>query len=48
MISEQKLLKLHINKLKNIKDLEIDFDDSNLIDIVGENVSDKSSILHAL
>ncbi|MGG7165584.1 ATP-dependent nuclease [Clostridium ihumii] len=48
MISEQKLLKLHIEKLKNIKDLEIDFDDSNLIAIVGENGSGKSSILHAL
>ena len=48
MIWEQKLLRLHIDKLKNIKDLEIDFSKSSLIAIVGENGSGKSSILHAL
>lgn len=47
-IVEQKLKKIHIENLKGLKDLEIDFTEKPLVAILGPNGSGKSTILHAL
>lgn len=46
--SQQKLKKIEIELLKNIKHLEIDFTGSELTAIMGVNGSGKSTIIHAL
>lgn len=46
--SQQKINKIHINILKNLKDVEIDFSGSNLTALLGINGSGKSTILHAI
>jgi AAA15 family ATPase/GTPase len=46
--SQQKINKIHINLLKNLKEVEIDFSGSGLTAIIGINGSGKSTILHAL
>jgi AAA15 family ATPase/GTPase len=46
--SQQKIQKLYINNLKNIKEVEIDFTGSPLTALIGINGSGKSTILHAL
>lgn len=46
--TQQKLKSLFIRSLKNIKNLEIDFMDSELTAIMGVNGCGKSTILHAL
>ncbi|MEG5058561.1 AAA family ATPase [Microcoleus sp. A2-C5] len=47
-ISQQRLHKLEITKLKNVKDLCISFESKNLTGILGPNGYGKSTILHAL
>jgi AAA15 family ATPase/GTPase len=47
-ISQQRLHKLEIKKLKNIKDLCISFESKNITGILGPNGYGKSTILHAL
>ncbi|AXW62972.1 hypothetical protein CJO94_14690 [Ralstonia solanacearum] len=47
-ISQQKLLKLHVQELKNLKDVEIDFSQNALTAIMGANGCGKSTVLHAL
>lgn len=47
-ISQQRLHKLEIKKLKNIKDFCISFESKNITGILGPNGSGKSTILHAL
>lgn len=47
-ISQQKLLKLEVQTLKNLKNLEVDFDGSPITAILGPNGNGKSTILHAL
>ncbi|MEH1846347.1 MAG: AAA family ATPase [Nostoc sp.] len=47
-ISQQRLHKLEIKKLKNIKDLCISFEMKNITGILGPNGYGKSTILHAL
>lgn len=47
-VSQQHIDSMHIQKLKGIQDLEIDFSESNLIAIMGVNGVGKSTILHAL
>jgi AAA15 family ATPase/GTPase len=47
-ISQQRLHKLEIAKLKNIKDLCISFESKNITGILGPNGYGKSTILHAL
>jgi AAA15 family ATPase/GTPase len=47
-ISQQRLKSLKINRLKNIKNFEIDFSQNNLTAIMGPNGNGKSTILHAL
>jgi len=47
-ISQQRLHKLEIKKLKNIKDFCISFESKNLTGILGPNGYGKSTILHAL
>lgn len=48
VISQQKLHTLKIDRLKNLIDLEISFDDSAITAILGPNGNGKSTILHAL
>lgn len=47
-ISQQRLHKLEITRLKNIKDLCIAFENQNITGILGPNGYGKSTILHAL
>lgn len=47
-ISQQRLHKLEIKKLKNIKDFEISFEAKNITGILGPNGHGKSTVLHAL
>ncbi len=47
-ISQQRLHKLEITKLKNVKDLCISFESKNITGILGPNGYGKSTILHAL
>jgi AAA15 family ATPase/GTPase len=47
-ISQQRLHKLEIEKLKNIKNLCISFEPKNITGILGPNGYGKSTILHAL
>lgn len=47
-ISQQKLIKLEVDELKNLRDLEIEFHDAPLTAIMGTNGSGKSTVLHAL
>lgn len=46
--SEHKLKKIHFIKLKNLKDLEISFDEKPLTAILGPNGCGKSTIIHAI
>lgn len=46
--SQHKIRKIHINLLKNLKEVEIDFSGSGLTALIGINGSGKSTILHAL
>lgn len=46
--TQQKLKKMHIKQLKNIVDLEVSFEGSELTAIMGVNGSGKSTVLHAL
>ncbi|MDW2885210.1 ATP-dependent nuclease [Exiguobacterium artemiae] len=46
--SQQKIQKIYINNLKNLKEVEIDFRGSPLTALIGINGSGKSTILHAL
>ncbi|WP_067522856.1 AAA family ATPase [Endozoicomonas ascidiicola] len=46
--SQQKLHTLEVANLKNLKNLEISFDDSPVTAILGPNGNGKSTILHAL
>jgi len=48
LISQQRLHKLEIKKLKNIKDVCISFESKNITGILGPNGYGKSTILHAL
>ena len=47
-ISKQKLHKLEVESLKNLKNLEIEFNGSPITAILGPNGNGKSTILHAL
>lgn len=47
-ISQQRLHELRINKLKNIKNFDISFEEKNITGILGPNGCGKSTILHAL
>jgi AAA15 family ATPase/GTPase len=47
-ISQQRLHQLEIQKLKNIKDFCISFEDKNITGVLGPNGYGKSTILHAL
>jgi len=47
-ISDQKLLSLHVENLKNLRNLEIDFLGKNVTAILGPNGHGKSTILHIL
>jgi AAA15 family ATPase/GTPase len=47
-ISQQRLHKLEIKKLKNVKDVSISFERKNITAILGPNGYGKSTILHAL
>ena len=47
-ISDQRLLSLHVENLKNLKNLEIDFLDKDVTAILGPNGNGKSTILHIL
>jgi ABC-type lipoprotein export system ATPase subunit len=47
-ISQQRLHKLEITKLKNVKDVCISFESKNITGILGPNGYGKSTILHAL
>ena len=47
-ISQQRLHKLKIKKLKNIKNFDISFETKNITGILGPNGYGKSTILHAL
>lgn len=47
-ISQQRLHKLEIKRLKNIKNFCISFESKNITGILGPNGSGKSTILHAL
>lgn len=47
-ISEQRLHKLEIKKLKNVRDLSISFESKNITGILGPNGYGKTTILHAL
>lgn len=47
-ISQQRLHKLEIKKLKNVKDFTISFEDKCITGILGPNGHGKSTILHAL
>ncbi len=48
MQTENKVLSLHIKKLKGLEGLDISFTDKNITAIMGENGCGKSTILHAL
>ncbi|WP_084402519.1 AAA family ATPase [Cupriavidus sp. amp6] len=47
-ISQQKLIKLEVEELKNLRDFELDFQAAPLTAIMGTNGSGKSTVLHAL
>jgi energy-coupling factor transporter ATP-binding protein EcfA2 len=47
-ISQQKIQKIYFKKLKNLRDVEIDFEPHFLTAILGPNGHGKSTILHAL
>lgn len=47
-ISEQYIESIHFDKLKNLKDLTLNFSDTRLTAIMGVNGAGKSTILHAL
>lgn len=48
VISQQKLESLYVRKLKNLVELEIDFEGSPVTAILGPNGNGKSTVLHAL
>lgn len=47
-ISDHKLISMSVENLKNLKNLEIDFQGKNVTAILGPNGNGKSTILHAL
>ncbi len=47
-IAQQKIISLEIKKLKNIKELSIDFSKKDLTAILGPNGCGKSTLIHAL
>ncbi|MEX3998746.1 AAA family ATPase [Paraburkholderia sp. EG285A] len=47
-ISQQKLIKLEVDELKNLKDVELSFGETSLTAIMGTNGCGKSTVLHAL
>lgn len=47
-ISEHKILSMYVENLKNLKNLEIDFQGKNVTAILGPNGNGKSTILHIL
>ena len=47
-ISEQYIESIHFDKLKNLKDLTLNFSETRLTAIMGVNGAGKSTILHAL
>ena len=47
-VSQQKIIRLEFESLKNLNECEIDFSDKNLTAILGTNGCGKSTILHAL
>lgn len=47
-VSQQKLISLNVVKLKNLVDLNIDFNDSPVTAILGPNGNGKSTVLHIL
>ncbi|HHT8901812.1 TPA: AAA family ATPase [Burkholderia cenocepacia] len=47
-ISQQRLIKLEVTELKNLKDVELTFGDTSLTAIMGANGCGKSTVLHAL
>lgn len=47
-VSQQRLVSLHVLKLKNLVDLDIDFNDSPVTAVLGPNGNGKSTVLHIL
>ncbi|TXC88469.1 AAA family ATPase [Paraburkholderia azotifigens] len=47
-ISQQKLIKLEVAELKNLRDVELSFGETSLTAIMGANGCGKSTVLHAL
>lgn len=47
-IAQQKIISLYIKKLKNIRELSMDFSNKNLTAILGPNGCGKSTLIHAL
>lgn len=47
-VSQQRLVSLHVVKLKNLVDLDIDFNDSPVTAVLGPNGNGKSTVLHIL
>lgn len=46
--TQHKIIKIEIEKLKGLKDVEIDLSEKSLVAIMGPNGEGKSTILHAL
>lgn len=46
--TQQRLLRLNVTQLKNLRDVEIDFGGQNLTAIMGANCCGKTTVLHAL
>jgi ABC-type lipoprotein export system ATPase subunit len=48
LTTQQRLVKLHVAQLKNLKDLELDFGSQSVTAIMGANCCGKTTVLHAL
>ncbi|MFA7383478.1 MAG: AAA family ATPase [Desulfurivibrionaceae bacterium] len=46
--TQQKLLRLNVEQLKNLRDLELDFGTQSLTAVMGANCCGKTTVLHAL
>lgn len=46
--TQQRLLRLNVAQLKNLRDLDLDFGSRNVIAIMGANCCGKTTVLHAL
>ena len=46
--TQQRLLRLNVAQLKNLRDLELDFGEQSLTAVMGANCSGKTTVLHAL